>query len=284
MKFDEQLYGITTIIEVNIDDNSFAQGSGFFYSKMGEKDPTKKAQWVEIKEIWLITNRHVAFPKINDREVIPKSLTFNLRKITKGSVEWLPITLSNGELKKRLKIHTDNEVDVAAIQIYDLIKDEFLKSKEVVTPVGLTSDHLPSKSILEINTGDDILVAGYPKGFYDMTNKYPIVKTGIIASKWGCFFNGQPLFLIDSKLFPGSSGSLVITKPQSIALIDGKIKFNKSNPFIFLGIYSSEPVYQYNPITFDGLTIIKTDSYNVGNVWYSYLVPEIIDDGIFAGE
>lgn len=42
----------------------------------------------------------------------------------------------------------------------------------------------PQNSKLSINVGDDILVAGYPRGFYDMENKFPIVKSGVVSSRW----------------------------------------------------------------------------------------------------
>jgi hypothetical protein len=48
------------------------------------------------------------------------------------------------------------------------------------------------------------------------------------------------MFQIDSQLFPGSSGGLVISKPVNIAVIDGELKYNQSKQFVFLGVYSGE--------------------------------------------
>lgn len=279
MKFDDMLYGMTTIIESHIGSYK-SQGSGFFYNVLGEKNPLEKEQWVDIEGIWLVTNRHVALPKINDRELIPDIFTFNMRQIINNEVKWLPISISKDEYKQRLKVHRNSTVDVAVIEIEDLIRDQVEAKVPLMDFSGLTSDHLPEKSRLTINVGDDILVAGYPRGFYDKVNKFPIVKAGIISSKWGCNFNGNPLFLIDSKLFPGSSGSVVLTKPQHIGLIDEHLMFNEKGEYIFLGIYSGEPIFQNAPIELEDITIIKKDSYNVGAVWYSTLVPEIILNGI----
>lgn len=281
MKFDDMLYGVTTIIEASVAIYK-SQGSGFFYNILSDKDPQKGDQWRKIEGTWLITNRHVALPKVNDKETVPDQFTFNLRQVINDKVEWLPISLDKAEYIKRLKIHTDAIVDVAAIDIGDIISQKLASKTPLMNFTGLTSDNLPCNSKPQINTGDDILVAGYPRGFYDKENKFPIVKTGIISSKWGSNFNGRPLFLIDSKLFPGSSGSLVISKPQALAVIDDKVMFNKAAPYIFLGIYSGEPILKRMPIELEGLTIIKSDSYNVGNVWYSFLVPEIIEKGVAA--
>lgn len=235
MNFDNMVYGMTTLIESNIGSYK-SQGSGFFYNALGEKDPSKDSQWVKVEGTWLVTNRHVALPKINDTEIIPDTFTFNLRQIVNDKIQWLPITLSKNDYLERLKVHCDNIVDVAVIEVGDLIVEQIKAGVSLVSHAGLTSDHLPQNSKLSINVGDDILVAGYPRGFYDMENKFPIVKSGIISSKWGCGFNGKPVFLIDSKLFPGSSGSVVLTKPQYVAVIDGNLMYNKDGSYIFLGI------------------------------------------------
>lgn len=278
MNFDNMLYGMTTIIEAMFGTMK-SKGSGFFYNPLGEKDPTKAEQWREIKGTWLITNRHVALPKVNDKETIPNTFTFNLRQINNGLVQWVPIMLTQEQFTQRLKLHTNSAIDVVAIDVGDLIVARVKNGENIMNYAGLTSDHLPKESKLPINVGDDILVAGYPRCFYDETNKFPIVKAGIISSKWGCNFNGNPVFLIDAKLFPGSSGSVVISKPRDIAVIDGRIMYSKEKPFIFLGIYSGQPFLINDPIEFDDFTFIKKDFFNVGNVWYSSLVPDIIENG-----
>lgn len=170
-------------------------------------------------------------------------------------------------------------MDVAVIAVGDLIIEQAKAGTPLLSHVGLTSSHLPGQGKTTISVGEDILVAGYPRGFYDVVNKFPIVKSGIISSKWGSNFNGKPSFLIDSKLFPGSSGSVVLTKPKYIAVIDEKIMYNKNGEYTFWGIYSGEPIRQNAPIELEDMTIIKKDSYNVGTVWYSFLVTEIIADG-----
>ncbi len=58
-------------------------------------------------------------------------------------------------------------MDVAVIEVGDLIAKQISAGVSLVSHVGLTSDHLPQNSKLSINVGDDILVAGYPRGFYE---------------------------------------------------------------------------------------------------------------------
>jgi hypothetical protein len=51
------------------------------------------------------------------------------------------------------------------------------------------------------------------------SNVFSIVKSGNISSKWGNRFGGEPYFLIDARLFTGSSGSLVISKPTNFRIV-----------------------------------------------------------------
>ena len=127
-------------------------------------------------------------------------------------------------------------------------------------------------------TTSDILVVGYPNGFYDKHSKFPIIKSGIVASKWRSKFNNKPYFLIDAKLFPGSSGSLVITKPLEY-IFDGKRIYTPSSidrEFLCLGVYSG----QYSPKNQGDIDISQEENYNMGIVWYYYLIQEVITQGI----
>ena len=67
----------------------------------------------------------------------------------------------------------------------------------------------------------------------------PIVKSEIIASMWKGMFNDKPYFLIDAKLFPGSSGSIVISKPIGTVIENGKFYVANAKQFAFLRVFSS---------------------------------------------
>lgn len=55
----------------------------------------------------------------------------------------------------------------------------------------------------------DVVFVGYPLGYFDETNNVPILRAGRIASIPKIDFVGQPQFLIDAQVYPGSSGSPV---------------------------------------------------------------------------
>jgi hypothetical protein len=111
----------------------------------------------------------------------------------------------------------------------------------------------------------------------DVENCFPIVKSGIIASSLFHNFNGKPCFLIDAKLFPGSSGSLVISKPTNYLMKEGHLIYSEVKKYVFLGIYSSNP-YLKN-VDRDG-NVGDDLEFNVGRVCYGSLIQKTVDIGV----
>jgi hypothetical protein len=62
-------------------------------------------------------------------------------------------------------------------------------------------------------------------------------------------------------------------------MINGVLNYNKTKQFVFLGVYSGE--YRWYEDLNIGENVYKMgNSYGLGNVWYSYLIPQIINDGV----
>ena len=279
--FEKQLYGITTIIKsvVTKDNKQFtSQGSAFYYNEeIPVGDVVNGHRWHKLDKQWLVTNRHVVLPTIEGVECVPDSFVFCFRKVDQGKVNWYPIALSKDELLSNLKLHSQKNIDVALIDITSYFRTAFDEMAEnntrnMILPIALSNLNLPENQPIQIEVASDIIVASYPKGFYDDVNKFPIVKSGIIASAWGLNFRGEPIFQIDAQLFPGSSGGLVISKPM-------KINNSKTKKFVLLGIYSGEYMWD-KEIDIEGRKTLIKASYGLGNVWYSNLIPEIIKNGI----
>ena len=106
------------------------------------------------------------------------------------------------------------------------------------------------------------------------------MKSGIVASRWGAHFQGKPYFLVDAKLFPGSSGSIVVSKPQQFAFDGGQLLRAQEKQFAFLGVFSGEPFLEGEPVELDGMVITKKSGFNLGIVWYGNLVRDLIDHGV----
>lgn len=295
--FQQKINLITTPIITKFKSSIFS-ATGFFYS---EETPSEEFEGADdVNQVWLITNRHVVLCETDSEEMFVDSLTFKLRWIKEGTMIFEEIKLLKDDLITRTKFHTDKEIDVVAIRVLDLFlpdessektHEEVLKEKqkrgldEILKDirvdeyphwVSITNEMLPDRTGVKIQVADDVIVIGYPKGFYDYSNTFPIVKGGIIASKWGSNFNEKPHFIIDAKLFPGSSGSLVITKPDYIRK---KVGDTAKKDFVFLGIFSGEFTTQ-SVIETNELTIKGDSGLNAGIVWYGNLIEQIIEHGV----
>ena len=226
----------------------------------------------------LVTNKHVVFS--NKKELV-NNLTFCLRKNVGDEIVWIPITINKEEIRSIIKMHRDDSVDVVLLDVSQYLQKVLTANTEgLLFPTSLSNYNLPENQPIEVEVTSDIVVASYPKGFYDEKNKYPIVKSGIVASAWGLYFNGLPYFQIDAQLFPGSSGGLVISKPTNLATFNEGVYHSKKKQFVFLGIYSGEP-YWIDTVRGDlGESFTYQRSYGLGNVWYSFLIPQIIENGI----
>lgn len=286
--FDKKLFTMTTITLATITKDgkkhSF-QGSAFYYNEESPTDSEKTGpQWYKLDKHWLVTNRHVVLPKINDIECVPDEFVFCLREIDNGIINWKPITLSKDELLANIRLHPHNNVDVALVDITSyiqaIVKDMATQNgKNIMLPTALSNLNLPENQPIPIEVTSEIIVASYPKGFYDNENKFPIVKSGIIASAWGLNFKGFPTFQIDAQLFPGASGGVVISKPTNTAMIYGKLNYCTTKQFVLLGVYSGEYTWD-KEIEIDGKKYYIDTSYGLGNVWYSHLIPTIISNGV----
>jgi hypothetical protein len=274
---DDVFHTITTLVSVSMPDGQ-SQGSGFYYQQLAPAEKPGEPGWRTIEKTWLVTNRHVAFPRVSGKEQVPDSFSFHLRKVDGEKITWEPVRLTTTDLLDRAKLHPNPAVDVCVIEIHDLLVERF-KGGNITGWHAVHSEQLPGKREIFVEVSDDAVVVGYPRGFYDDVNLFPIVKSGIIATRWGAHFKGHPCFLIDAKLFPGSSGSIVVSKPTNIAFVDGQMMYSKEKQFAFLGIFSSEPYLQENPIEFDDMVITRKSGFNLGVVWYGHLVDEIIASG-----
>lgn len=290
-KFEETLHGLTTIINILKGKpgayNYSTYGTGFFYHKYSDHPKVSFNANINsidsnLKSIWLITNKHVVFGKQNSERLnppFPPAIDFYLRKKIKNSnyPRWDTIRIESSDLRLLTKMHKDSLTDVVAIDVTKFVLNRLSKGDSLYYYGAVSEINFPIPGLtvnlngIAVEAGHEVLSVGYPKNFYDKLNLFPTIKSGVIASKWKTNYNGNPYFLIDAKLFPGSSGSIVITKPGSFGGKEGDFEF-----FQFLGVYSGNPFLDQKPIEFEDMTIIRRETYNIGIVWYYDLIEEII--------
>lgn len=282
MNITETLQLLTTLILVSGPEIPRQQATGFYFREMAppREQAGEAPQWRAMTDLWLVTNRHVLLPKVDGSETVPEELTFHLRRHVGDSYEWVPVRLSKEEIRKRGKVHNDENIDVAILSILDLMTEKAMSVEGLLQFSSVSEENFAGERRITVETADDVVVAGYPRGFYDDRNLHPIVKAGIVASRWGANFRGQRFFLIDARLFPGSSGSIVISKPQDLIVSQGQIFRAEEKQFAFLGVYAGEPFGRDEPVELEDMVIVQKLRYDVGVVWYADLIPEIISSGV----
>jgi hypothetical protein len=83
---------------------------------------------------------------------------------------------------------------------------------------------------------EEVVFIGYPSGLRDERNSTPLIRRGITASPVWNDFGGDPVFLIDAGVYPGSSGSPVFILNQgAYATKDG---LDVGSRLMFLGMVS----------------------------------------------
>src|ERR1035437_228187 len=176
----------------------------------------------------LVTNRHVLPPP-------GVAKTIRIRVATKTGAETpqirsieVPVVGNDGKYLPSVALHPNPQFDIAVVNVTGSIQQENIQGAWLPFELFATPEKLTNENI---TVGDEIFLLGYPDAIYDPRNAYPVLRVGIIATvpTEGYAFNeslrkryGLPDkidgFLIDANVFPGSSGSVVVLKPQATTI------------------------------------------------------------------
>ena len=144
----------------------------------------------------LVTNKHVV------KDSLSVTVRFHQRDLTaqkwavSGYVELafpLPESAWTG--------HPDPTIDLSAIRFSTFQHKTQVQGKEIAA-FSLGERFIPN-DLTAFDAVEDIVMIGYPSGWWDSTNNYPIVRRGITASRPGIDFNGKPEIAIDMACFQG---------------------------------------------------------------------------------
>lgn len=238
---------IETIKKIKGKDKIVTSATGFIYKKN--------------ETYHLITNWHVVTGKnpYDEKERVvdginisnPDKIRIYIHGTKLGEWNKIDIKLHKNKAPIWLEHPSKNKVDVVAIPLKLRVRDQLRSQINSINDITLDEDVLISPST-------NVSIIGFPFGFSTL-GKFPIWKTGQVASDYDIDISGLPLFYIDASTRGGMSGSPVIFRATSYRT---KKKFVLAGGQVqkFLGIYSGR---------------LPNDS-DIGLVWKAKCLDEII--------
>ena len=263
----ENILFTTVRIEATLRDKSISTGTGFIFNYVKN----------DKNYLFVVTNKHVI------KDSIEGNLTFNQsdgEKPVFGKV----FTIGYSTFEQQWIKHPQENIDVAIMPFAQVLNE--LSNRDVqIFFKAVTPDLIPSdKSLSEdIDAVEDIIFVGYPSDIYDRRNLLPVVRRGITATPISINFEGNPAFLIDASIFPGSSGSPVFLcnigsySPKGKGLVVGSRIF-------FLGVVASVFIRKdLNTIELIDIptgkipVVATTQMVDLGIVYKSIVIKELIE-------
>lgn len=152
----------------------------------------------------LITNKHV----LGDFSEI----TFRMVAAETGapSKHATQITVSGVVPGQTWVGHPDPNVDIAVMPFGEVMTAMANNGAPPYFRAFGPEDFLTQEQADELDGIEQVLFVGYPNGLFDTASWMPIVRRGQTATPIYNDYRGQPSFLIDASVFPGSSGSPVV--------------------------------------------------------------------------
>lgn len=211
-------------------------------------------------DCFLITNWHCVTginPETNEhmsRNGVVNPKIMDVHFLKKGSInEWIVkrIPLLDDNDKRLYLEHPKGQIiDVVAIKLDKFDDVDLFNIWEGTYSEEFNKDITDSCSII-----------GFPKGI-STGGKFPIWKTGSLASEMELNHDGKPMFLIDASTREGMSGSPVYCTKNNIATFGSQFMVGPGLLLNFVGVYAGR----------------IGDDIEIGRVFKGICVEEIIQD------
>lgn len=223
-----QLLYTTVPIWVEYNNTNKGTGTGFIYMF-----PSENAEGGSIP--LLVTSKHVVE---NAKRILIEFAEGDGEKPIVGKSFKVEV---EGEFIKQFH---NSEHDLSAIPVGPILNQIVSQNKNIFFR-SITPDLVPKSEVIqELSAIEEITFIGYPSGLFDEHNISPIVRKGITATPPWNNYKGEPVFLIDAGVYPGSSGSPVFIMNQgSFATKEG---LSVGNRLMFLGMISETIIRREN--------------------------------------
>lgn len=137
----------------------------------------------------------------------------------------------------------------------------------------------------KVDVNKRVTVLGYPGEFRDQSTLYPVEREARISTPYGRDFDGEPVFVMDARMHPGTSGSPVIMRIGRLRAIDPAYPDHRRKPAYLLGIHSATYYSDVEPPEGEDRMWAAYESaqegedggvmrYDLNKAWY----PELLDD------
>jgi hypothetical protein len=175
--------------------------------------------------------------------------------------------------------HPDPAVDVAILPLNDEL-DKLNNRRERPFMRSLVAKlFMKRNDVRELDVVEEIVFVGYPNGIFDSRNLLPVFRRGMTATPFAIDYEGEPAFLVDASVFPGSSGSPVfILDRGTYSPWSGGLVFQ--GRMIFLGVLAAVHIREVQGRVTElpaRLLVEVEDTLDLGIVYKSWTVDECVD-------
>lgn len=220
------IFSVIPLLLISISgDQPLSSATGFLWNDRG--------QYYLVTNFHVLSGKHPMTGKIEDeKRRTPTKIRVFHNATNLGA--WKPVDYDvvDGKGRKKWREHPKfgSKVDVVMLPI---------KLPASTTGYAINDQKFTD---LQLRPAESVSIVGFPKG-QTAGGLFGIWHTGHIASEPEVDFEGLPAMLVDSKAWPGNSGSPVIARRYgSWSKKDGSQSFGGGNGFAtdFLGIYSGQ--------------------------------------------
>lgn len=259
LTIQEQLLFTTLRINGTTKTGEHFIGTGFLLSRQVGENKVK---------IYLVSNKHILF-NAEKIDIAFTAVDAN-GEPSIGNTISLPIT----EISQNSVGHPNVNVDVAIIECTGL----FLMLPDKLFFKTVDYQMIATFSEPELSIAENVFFIGYPDNRYDAKNNLPLIRQGMIASHPKYDYNGEPVFIIDAQVFPGSSGSPVYVDLTYEDMKNGRIEIGGKRKIKLLGIVSQTMIRNNKLQAINTSTLLTTEEVlGLGIVFKATAIKELID-------
>lgn len=243
--YEELMFSVLRIECLDKSGDVVSIGTGFLLLRPVGDDKFK---------LYLVSNKHV----LCDTDAIQIVFTENNNGYPRlGKIHRFNIT----NVKPNVFAHPNHSVDVAALECTSI----FAHFSESLFCKMISYEMLADFNEPELSVAENVIFIGFPDDRFDEVNNLPLIRTGLISSHPKYDYNGDPKFVIDAQVFPGSSGSPVFIDLSYENFKNGQLVIGKRN-IKLLGVVSA--------------TMVRNNELQAVPTGTSYSVEEVLGLGI----